>query len=313
MNRQEFLKSLAIAGMTAAVSTHGSMDVLAQGAKRGKKQEGPADLAAVIGGEPAEMFNAAIQRMGGMGRFVKKGQKVCIKPNIGWIKTPELAGNTNPELIVAVIKACQQAGASEVTVFDHTCDEWRGCYTTSGIQEAAENAGAKVLPGNDERYYTEVQLPLAKNLKTCKLHNAILECDCWINIPILKTHSGARMTIAMKNLMGIVWDRRFFHTNNLNQCIADICTYEKMPVLNIVDAYRVMKSNGPRGRSLADVVNPKGLFISPDIVAVDTAATRFFNQIVEMPLDEVGYLAIGDEMNIGTMNLNSLNTARVRM
>ena len=101
-----------------------------------------------------------------------------------------------------------------------------------------------------------------------------------INVPILKNHGGAKMTISMKNHMGIVWDRGFFHRNDLQQCIADICTISKPAVLNVVDAYRLMKTNGPRGKSEADVVLAKGVFMSPDIVAVDTAATKFFNQAV---------------------------------
>lgn len=311
LNRQEFLKSIALGGLATALSTEGVTDVLAQtGAGANGKQ---VDLVAVMGGEPVEMLNAGLKPFGGIERFVKRGQKIVVKPNIGWDKTPELAGNTNPQLVAALVKLCLEAGASEVTVFDHTCDDWRRCYRTSEIEAAAKAAGAKVMPGNEEEYYREVALPRAKEMRSAKIHQAILECDAWINVPILKNHGGANMTIAMKNLMGIVWDRRFFHTHDLHQCIADICTYEKMPVLNIVDAYRVMKSNGPRGRSLNDVVTPQGMFFSPDIVAVDTAATRFFNQIVAMPLEDVGYLAKGESLNVGTMDLKTLNIQRVRI
>ena len=121
------------------------------------------------------------------------------------------------------------------------------------------------------------------------------------------------MTIAMKNLMGIIWDRRIFHNNNLQQYIADMCTLDKKPVLNVVDAYRVMKTNGPRGRSDADVVTPKGLFISQDMVAVDTAATKFFNQIREMPLENVKHISLGQDLKIGTMDIDNLNVKRIKM
>ena len=118
---------------------------------------------------------------------------------------------------------------------------------------------------------------------------------------------------SMKNHMGIVWDRGFFHQNDLQQCIADICTLQKKAALNVVDAYRIMKTNGPRGRSASDVVLAKGLFISPDIVAVDTAAAKFFNQVREMPLDTVGHLAKGEALKVGTMNLDKLNVKRIKM
>ena len=116
----------------------------------------------------------------------------------------------------------------------------------------------------------------------------------------------------MKNY-GNVWNRGYFHANDLQQCIADVCTYDKKPVLNVVDAYRLMKTSGPRGKSLADVVLSKGLFISQDIVAVDTAATNFFNQAREMPLEKVGHLKKGEDLGVGTMNLEMLNIKRIRM
>lgn len=289
-----------------------AMDILAQSGKN-VKTGAAYDLVAVMGGEPEMMFRKAITEMGGMSKFVKPGNKVVVKPNIGWDKVPELAGNTNPKLVKEIIAQCYKAGAAEVVVFDHTCDDWRKCYKNSGIEDAAKAAKAKVVPANEESYYREVDLPHGKNLRKTKIHNAILDCDVWINVPILKHHGGANLTISMKNHMGIVWDRGAFHKNDLQQCIADICTFRKPAVLNVVDAYRVLKSNGPRGTSAADVVNPKALFISSDIVAVDTAATKFFNQIRTMPLEDVGHLAKGEALNIGTMNLDDLKVRRLKM
>lgn len=312
MERREFLKAIALAGVAATIKISNPLSVLAQSGQN-QLTGLPYDLVAVMGGEPVDMFRRAMTEMGGMGKFIKAGQKVVVKPNIGWDKTPELAGNTNPDLVAEIIRQCFAAGAKEVVVFDHTCDDWRKCYKNSGIEEAAEAAGAKVVPAHEESYYREIELPRAKNLKRAKVHTALLDSDVWINVPILKNHGGAKMTISMKNHMGIVWDRGFFHKNDLQQCIADICTLEKPAVLNIVDAYRVMKTNGPRGKSAADVVNPKGLFISTDIVAVDTAATKFFNQIESMPLEVVGHLAKGEELNIGTMDIDRLKVKKIRI
>lgn len=271
------------------------------------------DLVAVMGGEPAEMFKQAIEELGGMSKFVKQGWKVVVKPNIGWDKVPELAGNTNPELVAEVVRQCFLAGAKEVTVFDHTCDEWTKCYKNSGIEAAAKAAGAKMAPAHEESYYREVRLPLGKKLKTAKVHEAILDCDAWINVPVLKHHGGANLSISMKNHMGIIWDRRIFHRSDLQQCIADICTLEKKPTLNVVDAYRTMKTNGPQGRSTSDVVDTRSLFVAKDIVAVDTAAAKFFGQIRDMPLEHVGHLANGQTMGLGTMKLDDLNIKRIKI
>lgn len=311
MDRRDFLKAFAVAGAAVTVQRAGAMDVMSQsmaGAESGK-----VDLVAVMGGEPDEMFRRAIAEFGGIKNFVKPGMKVAVKPNIGWDKVPELAGNTNPKLVSEIIKECFEAGASEVTVFDHTCDDWIKCYKNSGIEDAAKAAGAKVMPAHLESYYRAIDLPRGKKMKTAKVHEAILDSDVWINVPVLKNHGGANLTISMKNLMGIVWDRGYFHQNDLQQCIADICSMEKKAVLNVVDAYRVVKTNGPRGRSASDVVLTKGLFVSPDIVAVDTAAAKFFNQVREMPLESVGHLANGQALGIGTMDLDKLNIKRIKI
>jgi len=312
MDRRIFLKAVALTGAAITIKASDGMDLLAQtvsSAQTGK----PVDIVAVMGGEPEVMFRRAITEMGGMGKFVKKGQSVAVKPNIGWDKVPELAGCTNPKLIAEVVKQCLAAGAKEVIVFDHTCDDWVRCYKTSGIEEAAKAAGAKVMPAHEESYYREVSLPKGISLKKTKIHQAILDSDVWINVPVLKHHGGANLSMSMKNYMGIVWDRRFFHSNDLQQCIADVCTYPKKPVLNVIDAYRVMKTNGPRGRSEADVVTAKSLFISQDILAVDTAAAKFFGQIREMPLDHVKHLANGQSLNIGTMDIDKLNIKRIKI
>ena len=296
MDRRDFLKTVAVSGAAMTIQRSEAMEILTQAVN----STGKPDLVAVMGDEPELMFQRAIAELGGMKQFVKSGQKVVVKPNIGWDKVPELAGNTNPKLVAEIVKQCFAAGAKEVTVFDHTCDDWQKCYKNSGIESAAKAAGAKVMPAHLESYYRPVDLPKGKNMKKAKIHEAILNCDVWINVPILKNHGGANLTIAMKNHMGIVWDRGYFHQNDLQQCIADICTMQKKAVLNVVDAYRIMKTNGPRGRSASDVV-------------LDTAAAKFFNQVREMPLDKVGHLAKGEALKVGTMNLDKLNVRRIKL
>lgn len=306
MKRRFFLKAVALTGVAATFKLSDGLEVMAQSAKG-------YDLVAVLGGNPAEMFKKAIAELGGMGKFVKKGQKVVVKPNIGWDRTPELAANTNPELVTEIIKQCFTSGAKEVVVFDHTCDDWRKCYKNSGIQDAVEKAGGKMMPAHEETYYREVSLPNGVNLKSTKIHQAILDCDVWINVPVLKMHGGAKMSVSLKNLMGIVWDRRFFHSHNLQQCIADCNTLSKKPVLNIVDAYRVIKSNGPQGRTESDVALAKGLFISSDSVAIDTAAIKFYNQISAMDLNTVEHVGKAEALKVGTTKIERLNVKRIKV
>jgi len=313
MKRRDFLKTAALAGLATTFKLTEGMDLMAQKTAKTALKAGGTDLVAVMGGEPALMFRKAIAELGGIGKYVKKGQKVCVKPNIGWDKTPEMGSNTNPELVAEIVRQCLQAGASEVVVFDHSCDDWRKAYKNSGIEDAAKAAGAKIMPANEVTYYRDIALPKGVKLKTAKVHQAILDCDVWINVPVLKNHEGALMTISMKNHMGIVWDRGFFHRNDLQQCIADICSLQKPAVLHVVDAYRVMKTNGPRGRAVSDVALAKAMFISADIVAVDTAATKFFGQLETMPLESVKHIALAQDLKLGTMDLSKLKVKKIQL
>jgi uncharacterized protein (DUF362 family) len=310
MERRNFLRALALGGFASVLQ-------LKSGKLFASMPSNPApefnDLVAVMGGEPAQLYAKAIASMGGIARFVKKGQSVVIKPNIGWNKAPELAADTNPLLISALIKDCLAAGASEVGVFDHTCDEWRGCYKNSGIEDAVKAAGGKMLFAHEEKYYREVSIPNGKRLKSAKVHEAILDYDVWINVPILKNHGGAKMTISLKNSMGVVWDRRYWHSNDLQQCIADFATFRKKPALNIVDAYRIMTQNGPQGKSASDVQLAKALFMSTDPVAVDTAAVAFFSQYKTMTIDDASHIKLGEELKVGTTKINELKVERIKL
>lgn len=309
MKRRNFLKAGAALGIAAL-----TFDKLPAAIHSNHIMvESAPDMVAVMGGEPVPLLQRALKEMGGIGKYVKKGQTVVIKPNIGWDKKPEFAADTNPEIIAELVRQCIQAGAKKVTVFDHTCDNWQKCYQNSGIEKAAKGAGAEVLPGNDEVYFKEVKLPKGVKLKSTKIHQALLDADVWFNVPVLKNHGGAKMSIAMKNYMGIVWDRGFFHSNDLQQCIADICTWEKKPVLNIIDAYRCMKKHGPQGRSVADTAVLKTIIVSPNIVAADTAAIGLFNQVEAMDINQVGHVALGEKLNLGTQKLDKLNVKRIRL
>jgi len=313
MKRRDFIRTGAIVSASAALSMRFEGLQAALASNKMTVQAAP-DLVAVMGGEPAEMLNKALETLGGIGNFVKRGQKIVIKPNIGWDRTPELAANTNPQVIGELVKKCLEAGASSVTVYDHTCDsDWKKCYANSGIEDAVKAAGGVMAPGNDESYYKEVTLQKGVKLKSAKIHSILIEADAWINVPVLKQHGPAKFTCAMKNYMGVVWDRRYFHSNDLQQCIADICTWEKKPVLNIVDSYRMMTKNGPQGRSEADVATVKALFASTDIVAIDVASLQFFNQVEKLDLETVGHIGMGQSHQLGTTDLSKLKIERIRL
>jgi uncharacterized protein (DUF362 family) len=306
MKRRDFLKKSAGAGIAAgAAVSAGSYGRL------WARETLPAryDMVAVMGGTAESMFDLGIQELGGMGLFVRKGQKVLIKPNIGWDSTPEIAANTNPLLIKRIIEHCLSAGAKEVYVFDHTLDNWVNCYMNSGIEKAAKSAGAKVVPGHSESYYQEILIPGGIKLQSAKVHELLLETDVFINVPVLKNHGSTRMSCCLKNSMGLVWDRGFWHSNNLNQCIADYATYEKKPALNVIDCYNVLVKNGPQGVSREDMSEMKSQILTTDWVAGDTAGARMLG----VPIEKIEYIPIASKMGLGSMNLDSLNIKRIKM
>ncbi|MDR0871013.1 MAG: DUF362 domain-containing protein [Planctomycetaceae bacterium] len=311
MNRKEFLQTLGVAGTAFAAGTFDTLDTFAQT----EAKDGPVDLVAVMDGEPAPMLRKAISELGGIERFVKKGQKIVVKPNIAWDQPPEVAANTNPELVGELVKMILAAGAAEVVVYDSTCDKADKSYKNSGVEKAVKDAGGKMAPADDDRYFTEVPLPKGVKLKSAMIHKSIIDCDAWFNVPVLKVHGGARMTIAMKNCMGLVSKscQQSFHKIDLQQCIADVCTYEKKPVLNIVDAYRILKANGPRGKSVADAVLVKALLASTDIVAIDTASTKLAQKFTNVPLEDVGHIHAGQQLGLGTTDIEKLNVRRVKV
>jgi len=306
MRRRDFLKKSAGAGLAAgAILSSGRFDHILTPIAVSVKY----DMVAVMGGNPDAMFDLGIQELGGIGAFVQKGQKVVVKPNIGWDVIPELAANTNPILVKRIIEHCFKAGAKEVYVFDHTIDNGVNCYKNSGIEKAAKSAGAKVVPATSENYYQEVDIPGGVKLKKVKVHELILEADVFINVPVLKDHNSTRMTCCLKNMMGVVWDRGYWHSNNLNQCIVDYALFHKKPAINIIDCYNVMVKHGPQGVSKADVVQMKSQIITTDWVAGDTAASKMLG----VETARIEYIPMAHKLGLGNMDIDSLNIKRIKM
>jgi len=311
IGRREFLKLVGGTGLVIAGTSVSADRLWAQTTSQKLSTINPGlkyDLAAVKNGEPALMFDKAMAAIGDLNTRIKPGYKVLVKPNIGWDVTPQNAANTNPELIGHIVKRCKEAGAARVYVFDHTCDEEKSCWKTSGIGDAVRKNGGTILTGDNEKDYKEVPLKGAKILKTVKVHKLVVESDYFINVPVLKSHGSGRVTISMKNLMGIVWDRRLWHREDLHYCIAEFASFYK-PDLNVVDAYRVMKRHGPRGRSGKDVAAFRSLIASDDILAADIAATKLFGEDIK----NVRYIQLATEMKVGNADLKNMNIARIKL
>lgn len=308
MERREFLKSCLAAGVGLGMASlpFAGRNPLARRAFGADAAELP-DIVAVRNGEPDVMFDRGIAAMGGIGRFVKPGSKVSIKPNVSWDSPVEMAGNTNPLLVNRIVKHCLEAGAARVTVFDHTIEQWERCYDVSGIGAAARDAGAVIAPAQLERYYHKHDVG-GKTLKQALVHEAILDCDVLISVPVLKHHGGAGLTGSMKNFMGAVYDRRFYHRQGLQQCIADFLLVRK-PDLTVIDAYRSLMTNGPRSRNAGDVRLTKMQILSTDIVAADASGARILGRDPE----ECEHIRIAAAMGLGAIDPSQLRSRRISL
>lgn len=310
-NRRDFLKTGLTLGATFSLLDLGGL-FAAEPATPPAPDAAPSGpkpvLVAVRDGDRVAMLDKALAALGGIGAFVKPGQTVLIKPNIGWDASPERGANTHPSIVGHLVGLCLAAGAKSVSLFDNTCDQWQGCYENSGIEKAARDAGAKIVNGKDETLYREVAIPNGVKLKSAKVHGLVLDSDVFINVPVLKHHGGAQMSGAMKNLMGVVWERGAYHKIDLQQTIADFLTLRK-PDLNIIDAYHPMVRNGPRGKSVEDCVEMRALLASTDPVLIDAAAAKMLGYTV----DKVTHIRIGADMKLGSADIATADVRRFKL
>ena len=300
MNRREFLKSGAIAGIGLSISNN-ILKIIDE-AEASQK----VDLAVVKGPSSFAITKAAIDALGGIKRFISKGDIVVIKPNIAWDRTPEYAANTNPEVVAAVVRLCFDAGAKRVKIFDRTVNDPRRCYVQSGIADAVKPLGAD-LEYIDERKFKSVEIN-GIALKSWPLYTEIFEADKLINIPIAKHHGLAKLTMAMKNWMGVMGGFRSNIHQRLDESLAYLCIKIK-PTLTILDAVRILTANGPQGGSLADVKKLDTVIAGIDQVAVDSYGATLFG----MKGSDLGYVRLADSMGIGIMNLEKLKIKRIEL
>lgn len=260
----------------------------------------PFDLVKISGDSKIiSLVSRAMEALGGIGRFISRGDVVVVKPNIGWDRVPEQAATTNPELVAWIVSACVQAGAKRVHVFDHTCNDARRCYLRSGIQAAAKEAGARVSY-IDSRKFVDVQIKDGKFLRSWPLYREILEADKLINLPIAKHHGLAGYTLSLKNWMGIIGGRRGKFHQDLTNSLVDLMSVCR-PVLTVLDGYRILLRNGPQGGSINDVGHPRTVIAGIDQLAVDALAVPLFGTQAQMPL----YLAEAESRGFGKTSVSS--------
>jgi len=300
MNRREFIKSAVIVG--AALSVPPIVDPLITRVLGADKP----DLVVAQGMPPAKITRAAIDGLGGIKRFIARGDIVVVKPNIGWDRTPEYAANTNPQVVATVIRLCFEAGAAKVKVFDNTVNDARRTYRQSGIADAAKSAGA-LVSFIDERKFKDMRIN-GLILKSWPLYTEVFEADKVINVPIAKTHGLSQLTLGMKNWMGVMGGWRGRIHQRIDESLVDLAMTVK-PALTILDAVRILMDNGPSGGDLKDVKILNMVIAGVDPVAVDAFGTTLFG----MKPADLGYIRIGHQVGLGSMDLGKLRIQRIRV
>jgi uncharacterized protein (DUF362 family) len=262
------------------------------------------DVAKVTGSDYTALVKKTIDLLGSMGSFVKPGDKVVVKPNIGWDRSPEQGANTHPEVVSALVQLSLDAGAEQVLVFDYTCNEKRRCYNNSGMTQAIKSIGSKKarLVHVDHRKFVPVKIAKGQSLKEWDIYKDALTADCYINVPVAKHHGLSRLSLGLKNSMGVIGGRRGALHHDLGQNLADLATVLR-PQLTIVDATRILTDNGPQGGSLKDVEVLDTLIGSVDPVAADAMATTLFGLVPE----DISSTVAAHRMGLGQMDLTRMN------
>jgi uncharacterized protein (DUF362 family) len=301
MNRRKFLKTVA-AGMVLGMTGRPTFSVA--------KEE--YDLA-VISGEPVAATKKALEAIGGISRFVKKGQQVVLKPNMSFARTPDFSATTHPLVVATVAQACMEAGAQQVLVIDHTLHRAELCLERTGIPEACKNiSGVHVLALQDRKFYREIKIPQGKVLDRVEVIKDVLDSPVLINIPVAKSHSATGVSMGMKGLMGLIWDRESFHSQyNMNQAIADLGTVIK-PQLTVLDATRALTSGGPGGPG--EVKKPNLIIAGIDPIAVDSygvSIVPWYGQ--NFKGRQVEHLLMAHQRGLGKIDIDQLKISKEKV
>jgi uncharacterized protein (DUF362 family) len=304
MNRREFLKyqaqgALALAGASLLPSL-----ALAEAS-------GPPDLA-VATGAPGAAARAAINLLGGMSAFIKPGQRVVIKPNMSFAAGPEQALTTHPDLVRELVILCLEAGAADVRVLDHPLRSAELCLQATGVREACRGLGKDLVFLLDSpSMFAEIEFPKGREMKRNLAMKEVLAADALIAAPVAKSHGSAGVSLSLKGMMGLIWDRSSMHGRyDLSQSIVDLNTRLKA-TLTVIDATRVLSSNGPSGPG--KILTPNTVIASADPVVADAYAVAAFEWWGRrLKPDQVAHLRLAHEQGLGRIDVDKLRVGMVR-
>jgi uncharacterized protein (DUF362 family) len=268
---------------------------------------------AVARGDTVQAVKATIETLGGIQRFVKQGQMVVLKPNMSFPNPPEWGSTTHPDIVTTVAQLCLDAGAKRVIVIDQPLRRAEVCLKRSGIAQACQGiSNVNVMALSEQKFYQKVTVPNGKELHEVEVARDVLQADVLINLPIAKSHMATGVGLGMKNLMGLIWDREYFHQYiDLNQGIADLSTLIQ-PDLILMDATRPMTTAGPGGPG--KLVQLNTVVAGTDPVAVDSytvSLTQWYGR--QFSGKNVKYILKAADLGLGEIDASKLNIKKIEV
>ena len=310
ITRRDFLKSAAVVGGALAINPAGLLaetDTTVVPAEMCiARWQSPPVVDAELGPVAVRLTEQAVASIGGMERFVGKGDVVWIKPNIGWNRGPELAATTNPDVVATLVRLAFDAGARKVKVGDNTCHDPRQAYASSGIGAAVKAVGGDVVYLDESRF--RMMRIGGERLEEWEVYPEIVESDLVINVPIVKHHSLSRVTLCMKNYMGVIGGNRGAWHQDVASCLVDMTRFMK-PKICVLDATRLLTNHGPVGGNPADVRRMDTVAAGTDIVALDAFGATLLGHKPE----SVETVRAGFEARLGEIDFQQTNLKEVAL
>lgn len=321
MDRRSFLRGAGYAAAGAALGAPAIAAVLGrrrfagessaplEWKSKGEKPRGPFDLVVVRGKDPAKMAEAGLESIGALEKFIARGDRVLVKPNVAWDRLPEQAANTNPEVVAALVRLAYRAGARSVTVADHACSAAVNAFERSGIRKAAEESGARAaLLG--EKDFVRVRMG-GRAIDSWEAYADYPKYDKVINAPIAKHHSLAGLTLSLKSYFGLAGGKRRDLHQKIDETISDLAAFftRLRPTLTVLDAVRILLRNGPQGGRMEDVREANTLVFGYDPASVDAFGATLF----DIPPDRVTHVRAGADRGLGSTDLKSLRVKEVKL
>jgi len=297
LNRRQFLKfqlkgALWLATGAASLSLPGTAHSSA------------APDISVVKGKPGAATRAAVNQLGGMQTFVKPGDKVVIKPNMSFANGVENATNTRPEVVRELVAMVKEAGASRVRVLDNTL-----CLaepSIADIKDACQIFNEDITHAlTDFRFYKPTKINdqwLGFN-KTDVMKD-VLAADCLIAAPTAKSHHATGVSLTMKGMMGLVYDRWTMHQQGLDAAIVSLAAFLN-PKLAVVDVSRVLSTNGPRGPG--EIIPMNTIVASADMVAADAKTVDMCTWYGKrFKPRQIKHIRLAHEKGLGRMDIENL-------